>query len=68
MAVQNAMDSGAIGRDNLTFHEGMLSPVASELRKLQPYGCNKLTRQNVLKLRIKDVLRNVSYLIKDLIF
>jgi len=63
--MEDAMNTGAIGRNDLTFHEGMLIPIASELRKLKPLGFAKLTRPKALRQGIKDALRNVSYFEKN---
>jgi len=46
----------------------MLVPVLTELKKLNYVGCIKISNQKVLKEGIRNALRNVSYLIKDLIF
>jgi len=62
------MDSGTIGRDDLKFHEGMLLPVVSELRKLKPIGASNLSRPKFLKKGIRDALRNVSYLKRYSVF
>jgi len=55
------MNSGAIGRDELKFHEGMMSPVMSEFKKMNAYGYNRRVEPKRLKIAIISALRNVSY-------
>jgi len=55
------MDSGAIGRHELTFHERMMPPIMSELKKMNAYGYNRRVEPKRLKKAIISALRNVSY-------
>jgi len=61
-AIENAIENGIIDMRDFKFHEGMLLPVATELKKLKHLGTTKLTSPKVLKAGIKNALRNLSCL------
>jgi len=48
IAVENAMNTGAIGND-LKFNEEMLFPVASEIKKIRPHESLKRRHKSRVK-------------------
>jgi len=56
--VENAIDSGFIGMDEL-FHEGMLNVVAFQLNKMKAYGYNRPLEPKRLRPAIIKALKYV---------